>query len=169
VLLTRRSKNLFSFPKAWVFPGGKLDENENFVCALKREILEETGINIDELQKENLIKIRPILLYESSFPQQMPSSQILVIFFVVEINKPKEELKLKIEVNEVDAYAWVDLDLLKVILFTGEERIHFEFEGSCYDPVERKFIEATFNQHNFHIRETGEYIPYGHYLACKYI
>lgn len=137
--------------------------------ALKREILEETGINIDELQKDNIVCIKPILLYESSFPQQMPTSQILVVFFVVEINKSKDDLKLQIEVNEVDAYAWVDLDLLKFILFTREERIDFEFKGSCFDPAKKDFINRIFNQHNFHVKETGEYIPYGHFLACKYI
>ncbi|MDI6861080.1 MAG: NUDIX domain-containing protein [Caldisericia bacterium] len=34
--------------KTWVFPKGKVKENENLIETAKREIFEETGIKVDE-------------------------------------------------------------------------------------------------------------------------
>ena len=33
--------------RGWEFPGGQVEEGEDLVAALKREVLEETGINVD--------------------------------------------------------------------------------------------------------------------------
>ena len=45
ILLTRRAND----PKGvrWTFPGGRIESNETMVEALKREILEETGLTIE--------------------------------------------------------------------------------------------------------------------------
>jgi 8-oxo-dGTP pyrophosphatase MutT (NUDIX family) len=45
ILLTRRTNN----PKGplWTFPGGHIEANETIAEALKREILEETGLTIE--------------------------------------------------------------------------------------------------------------------------
>jgi len=45
ILLTRRAND----PKGvrWTFPGGRIESNETIVEALKREILEETGLTIE--------------------------------------------------------------------------------------------------------------------------
>ncbi len=52
VLLVRRAPN-DSYPGMWEFPGGGVDEVnhnfENIVVALRREVLEETGIVLPEL------------------------------------------------------------------------------------------------------------------------
>ena len=66
VLLTRRNKNLKSFPLGWVFPGGKLDLKEDFISAMLREVYEETGILITS--KNNItINVEIYLALTASF------------------------------------------------------------------------------------------------------
>src|SRR3989338_6690882 len=47
-LMVRRNKNEIAFPGKWALPGGKLESGENIMAALKREVLEEVGLNIEE-------------------------------------------------------------------------------------------------------------------------
>lgn len=49
VLVGKRRKN-DSNANRWEFPGGKVDHGETFEEALRREIREELGINLGELQ-----------------------------------------------------------------------------------------------------------------------
>jgi len=60
-LLTKRSLLEDFLPGVWEMPGGKLEKNEDSMQALKREIMEETGIEISsnnkitEIDSENYI------------------------------------------------------------------------------------------------------------------
>jgi 8-oxo-dGTP pyrophosphatase MutT (NUDIX family) len=58
ILLTKRTQNVI-FPNAWVLPGGHLDQNENLEDCAKREIQEETGINVDS-------EIKSFMIFESA-------------------------------------------------------------------------------------------------------
>lgn len=50
VLVTQRNEKM-KLPLKWEFPGGKVEENENEIQCIKREIKEEININIEVLQK----------------------------------------------------------------------------------------------------------------------
>ncbi|MBF6641586.1 NUDIX domain-containing protein [Flavobacterium sp. J49] len=50
ILVTQRSE-IMKLPLKWEFPGGKLEENENEIECIKREIKEEINIEIDVLKK----------------------------------------------------------------------------------------------------------------------
>jgi ADP-ribose pyrophosphatase YjhB (NUDIX family) len=162
-----------------VFPGGQLDKEETFTEALLREIYEEIGIKIDRQDNNNFyyknatVKITPILLYESSFAPKLSdliTSQILILYYRIDINEEKENIALKIQVEEVDAYAWINLDLLKLILFPTESSSkEFIFVGHMYNESEFCFCQTTYDHNNFHKKDTDEIVPYGHYLACKYL
>lgn len=50
ILVTQRSEKM-KLPLKWEFPGGKVEENENEIQCVKREIKEEINIEIDVLKK----------------------------------------------------------------------------------------------------------------------
>ena len=66
------------------FPGGHLEENETFEECLKREVLEETGIEIDD----NEIK-RPEILGRIGYSNIVPFNFILDDEFAIQIAKSK--------------------------------------------------------------------------------
>jgi len=50
ILVTQRSEKM-KLPLKWEFPGGKLEENENEIDCVKREIKEEINIEIKIIRK----------------------------------------------------------------------------------------------------------------------
>tara|TARA_R110000868_G_scaffold162453_3_gene393736 strand:- start:4421 stop:4807 length:387 start_codon:yes stop_codon:yes gene_type:complete len=50
ILVTQRSEKM-KLPLKWEFPGGKLEENENEIECVKREIKEELNIEIEVLKQ----------------------------------------------------------------------------------------------------------------------
>lgn len=50
ILVTQRSEKM-KLPLKWEFPGGKVEENENEIECIKREIKEEINIEIDVLKR----------------------------------------------------------------------------------------------------------------------
>ncbi len=50
ILVTQRSEDM-KLPLKWEFPGGKVEENENEIECIKREIKEEINIEIDVFRR----------------------------------------------------------------------------------------------------------------------
>ena len=77
-------------PGQWRHPGGKIQENETPAEGLKREILEELGLEIEILGSE------PALVMESEYDSGMFG------FFRARVKSGK----LSIEEREIDQAAW---------------------------------------------------------------
>lgn len=152
VLLTKRQSNL-SFPNKWVFPGGQLDPYEEFENAVKREIMEEVGIDVNDgcIYKH--------IAYESTFPisieEGLPKSHFYIMFYIIKLDKSRNNIKVIIDTNEVEAYIFIDIFILyKSIL--NNENVN----------VEVNYNNKTTNEDILF----KEVIPYGHRIAIiKYI
>jgi len=112
VLLTKRSQNLRIFPGAWVLPGGHIDLGESLEECVIREILEETGVQIEMQKQEDdqgpsiltykgrEVEVSPYFAYESSIPQRVNNQYVLnvqpvghlIINFRVKLHLPSEEI-----------------------------------------------------------------------------
>ncbi len=86
-----------SLPNLWEFPGGKVERFEDYKEALKREIYEELGI---EIEVHNFI-------HESK--QCYPNHCVNLIAFKCEL------LGNEIVLHEHQAYKWLDLDELATL------------------------------------------------------
>ena len=86
VLLLKRGMTAPSFPGKWDLPGGHIHKGESKQDGLSREILEETGITIEN----------PVSLDYEAIPDQF--------FFVIEEWDGEVQLSF-----EHDDFAWVDL------------------------------------------------------------
>lgn len=70
ILLLQRPANDISRPGGWDFPGGTLQEMEDPVAGLRREVKEETGLDI--------ITVRPIATL--SFPLHDNCWTVLIVY-----------------------------------------------------------------------------------------
>jgi ADP-ribose pyrophosphatase YjhB (NUDIX family) len=50
ILLGQKPKGMGPYPNTWHIPGGKVKENETFTAAVKREIMEEAGIAVIDIE-----------------------------------------------------------------------------------------------------------------------
>ncbi|GFH52980.1 hypothetical protein CTEN210_09456 [Chaetoceros tenuissimus] len=110
ILLTRRPKEMRSFPGAWVLPGGGVDANESFLDGSAREVEEETGLKVDSIE--------PIALWESCFPTDGIEciengiglkGHYLVVFCRCKMKDNSEDgpVKLKLQEEEIDRAVWL--------------------------------------------------------------
>ena len=80
----------------WTFPKGHIEENENELEAMTREVKEETGLDVDVIRK------LPNLEYSIS----QTGENCVLYFYLV---KAKNDFNLKLEHSE-DALEWVKID-----------------------------------------------------------
>lgn len=82
----------------WVFPGGKVEDNEDIFNALKREIKEEVGLEISNERKQI-----------SEYEYERPDGEITVgICFLVKTLNDKVTLS-----DELEDFAWVNKEEFK--------------------------------------------------------
>ena len=122
LLIQKRGANLRRHPNKWNFTGGAVDTNESSYEGAKREVQEELGINIDNL--ELLISFRR----EHDF----------VDVWVAKINVDLDDLVLS--EREVQEVRWVSLDALEELMKNGE----FVPSLKLYYPLFKKLLEKCY-------------------------
>ena len=88
----------------WAFPGGKQRLNETREDCVKREVLSETGYEIQPIRQISL-KIHP------QFP-------VMIVYHLCELVSPKPIAKPS-EPHEVAEIKWVDLSEIKNLITTA--------------------------------------------------
>ncbi len=121
LLLTRMSDDRGVFPGQWGLTGGGIEPGERMEDALRREIREEVGLEIDS--------IRPAFFkdgeYEKTFPDGSKES-IYMIFLLFHCRAVGQEVTLNAEFSE---HAWVSDDRLFDYALNPETRRTFEQLG----------------------------------------
>lgn len=97
ILVVKRGANEIAYAGKWAYPGGKVEKGETIMQALKREILEEVGIEIEDYKE---------LLQDYTFVKPDGNNVVGLNFLVRAKNK---EVKLS---EEFQDYKWVNLSEL---------------------------------------------------------
>ena len=80
------------------FPGGHLEDNETFEECLKREVLEETGIEIDDSEiKRPFMKVTYL---NKDWPEIGKNRKSEIYYYLIETNKNPDMSKVKYTEHE---------------------------------------------------------------------
>ena len=171
LLLTRRDPRMKYFSKAWVFPGGHVEQGESVETAVLREIREETGLPL-EIQNQcaylgaETCECRPFLLYESVFPSLLeaglPQSQNLIVFFHIKLRQNASDLRV-LNSPEVDISVWLTQAEMQQVWASESGQVPGVFRDSASGEV--RFEQLWGNSPN----ALGEGVGRAHSLALQFL
>jgi 8-oxo-dGTP diphosphatase len=98
-LLVQRSENDDIFPGKWQNLGGKIELGETVESAIKREVKEEVGLEINT---------HPLFLQSYSWKKDEESAVRLGLIFLVRLEGKSGEYEIKLD-NELSNFGWFDL------------------------------------------------------------
>lgn len=121
LLINKKNEIMLGYcDNIYQFPGGHLEEGESFLSCIKREVLEETGIELDV----ELLKIKPFFKI-SYFNRDYPSKGI---------NRSSEVYYYYLKTDKQP-------DLNKVNYTKNEKKGKFEVKKISIDTIEKILIE----------------------------
>jgi len=94
VLLTKRA--IPPYMGKWVMPGGKIDRGETITSALKREVIEEVGLDVHVEELVDIFEVAPTNEHSDHF--------VILYYFA----SPRSQ-KLVVNRDEVSETLWADL------------------------------------------------------------
>lgn len=110
ILVLQRSKDDDSFPGLWELPSGKREPFESSLNALQREVMEETGLQVEPLM--------PISLFEFAVEKEEEIRDVTQINYLVKTTT-KPRVKLSVEHQN---YAWISPEEINDYNFSDETR-----------------------------------------------
>ena len=102
VLLIRRKKDPFALN--WAMPGGFVDENERLADAARRELVEETGVRVSDLEQ----------LYTVGDPGRDPRGWTVSVVYLAQVDP--DALK-PVAADDAGEVGWFLLDALPPLAF----------------------------------------------------
>lgn len=105
VLLIRRKKDPFA--GSWSLPGGFVEENERIPDAARRELVEETGVVVTDLEQ----------LYTVGDPGRDPRGWTVSVAYLAQVHP--SEVK-PVAADDAEAVGWYLLDELPTLAFDHE-------------------------------------------------
>ena len=102
VLLIQRKHDPFA--GTWALPGGFVEQNEKLADAAKRELLEETGVVVEDLEP----------LYTVGDPNRDPRGWVVSVVFLARVNARKLKPHAA---DDAKAVKWFRLDELPELAF----------------------------------------------------
>ncbi len=84
---------------SYQFPGGHLEDNENLIEALKREVLEEMGIEISDEEIDR--PFYKVTYLNKDYPVKGINRKSEIYYYVVKTDKEVDLSKVKLTKNEV--------------------------------------------------------------------
>jgi 8-oxo-dGTP diphosphatase len=100
VLLIRRKRDPFA--GSWALPGGFVDENERLADAARRELVEETGVTVADLEQ----------LYTAGDPGRDPRGWTVSVVYLAQVNPGAVQAVAADDAAEVGWFALEELPAL---------------------------------------------------------
>ncbi len=117
ILIIRRCPNNRYMPLKWDIPGGKKQSGESIEAAIRREVLEETGLSLKAV-------LAPLSVFVNS--TQIPVREDVQIVFSCIVSDANHTILLND--REHDRYAWIEPSRLR-------EYDLMEYLAYCYEKV----------------------------------
>ena len=120
-LIVKRNENDDLYPGAWEFPGGHLEENEELTDCLHRELLEETGMDID------VSRLKPFMLLEhlnKDYPEAGSNRLTKIYYFSVTTSENVDLSKTNYTLEEtIGNYElrYIPLEIVEELLLKNAE------------------------------------------------
>ncbi len=102
VLLIRRNNDPFA--GSWALPGGFVDENERLVDAARRELVEETGVTVSDLEQ----------LYTTGDPGRDPRGWTVSVAYLAQVDPAA---LTPVAADDAGEVGWFPLDALPALAF----------------------------------------------------
>ncbi|MCX8095570.1 MAG: NUDIX domain-containing protein [Caldisericia bacterium] len=112
VLINKEKVLILKRDKTWVFPKGKVKDDENLIETAKREIFEETGIKVDKP-----ISFLGTTKYKYRQNNEIYKKEVNYFLFIV------DTFKVNLE-NSFIGYGWFYFDEgLKILTYKNDKKI----------------------------------------------
>jgi nucleoside triphosphatase len=124
-LICKKPEALGVFPGQWGLPGGGIEADETMEAALRREIREEVGLEVFDIE--------PLFFTDGLYPKYYADGSqgpVYMIFLVFSCRAAHGEVKLN---QEFEAYAWVDRLALKDYELNSATLETFRRVGALHD------------------------------------